>query len=139
MPGSPSLHLDYRPDLDLLTGRWLFDPDPEQLRQDYEDLLKEGLYCGAQRWLLDLRRRPALPVGLTDWMETTWLPHLLGVAPPDLRIAFWLPPQREVLRRAAPALNARVEELLRQPGAYRLRLFENEALALAWLLAPAGT
>ncbi|MGY3089411.1 hypothetical protein ACVWYF_002459 [Hymenobacter sp. UYAg731] len=135
MSDTPSLQLAYRPDLDVLTARWSFDPAPAQLRQDYEDLLAAGLAHGTARWLLDLRRRPTVQLVLAHWVTNDWLPRVAAQAPAGLRMAFLLTPQRDEFQRADPAIAATVQTILVRPEPYTIQLFHDEGPAVHWLTA----
>jgi hypothetical protein len=69
------LELQYRPDLDLLVGRWQRSIDAE-LRQGYHATLRAAQEVGCPFWQLDIRGRQAPQAHNTQWLMQEFVPHL---------------------------------------------------------------
>ncbi|MCB2377667.1 hypothetical protein LGH70_08750 [Hymenobacter sp. BT635] len=134
VPGSATCSITYRPDLKLLIGRWLHDAPVATLQADYAALLAAAQEHDTGRWLLDVRRRDQLDPALGQWTTSTFYPEAgARMAPQHLRIAVLCSPAR----LAVYAASARQQEYLNYGLAaerpYQLRLFGDEAQAMAWL------
>jgi hypothetical protein len=70
------LQYQFRPDLQIMVGRWLRQPTDEELHAGYYHLLDAAEACGARLWLIDGRRRAHANQQSTPWMMAEFLPQL---------------------------------------------------------------
>ena len=70
----PCLRITYRPDLDLLTVRWLGESPLAALQGEYDTVLAQLQVHRTARLLLDIRRRDAPSHEMTHWFNAEWLP-----------------------------------------------------------------
>ena len=136
MPDPTAPQLNYRADLDVLLVRWPTEFTPDGLRTGYEQVLHASQQHATARWLLDLRRRPALPPEVADWAARHFLPRsAAALAPRRLRIAFLVPPQRFELMQHDASLAPSIQEVFEATRPYDSQLFGDEGAAVRWLLA----
>jgi hypothetical protein len=136
MPDLSSLQLVYRPDLSLLTARWLDDSVLPTIQAEYEAVLAAGKRHATGRWLLDLRRRPIPNADVSQWVIGDWLPRAAAtMAPIRLRLAYFISPSRDEALRNNKALYSSMQDALSPSQPYDIHLFGNEAEAVCWLLA----
>lgn len=128
----PLLALTHRPDLNVLIGRWGFQPDPAELPAQYERLEAAALKHRAQYWLQDIRRRSLSDPQISRWLFDSFFPRLAQLLGGRLRVAYL----------ANPTLHAHIlsDTLYVPPSAYdgqphAVAFFGDEGEALAWLLA----
>ena len=124
------LQLTYRPDLDVLIGRWGYQPETAELPTQYEKLEAAALAHGAQYWLQDIRRRTLNDPATSRWLLDSFFPRMAQALGGRLRVAYL----------ASPSLYAHImaEEMYVPPTAYDGRphtvaFFGDEGAALAWL------
>jgi hypothetical protein len=126
-PAAPDfVDLAFRPDLNLLFGRWLRAATDAEVRQGYEAALSVALPYQARYWLLDMRRRGPVSQAATRWVVEAFLPRLVECMREQLHLAYLLspshlheaPPQAPTPGTAAPC---------------HIRLFTDECSALHWL------
>ena len=128
-PTAPLLQLTYRADLNLLVGRWSYQPDPARLPAAYQELTRQALASGCPRWLQDIRRRAANDPATTHWLLSEYLPDMarrLG----SLRVAYLISPSLLAQLIAEP--DFKTEEYYTDKP-YQVRLFNDEGAAVAWL------
>ncbi|TGE18953.1 STAS/SEC14 domain-containing protein [Hymenobacter elongatus] len=136
MYSSPSLNIQYRPDLDMLAVRWLDALQPGQFEQDYRTIITEGLTHGTPRWLVDVRRRPHPTPSMAEWAANVWLPEVVAaLAPRRPRLAYLISPSREEALQASPTLQASMQAASDPHRGYDVAIFNNEGEATQWLLA----
>ena len=135
MSSSDTFQLAHLPALNVLAVRWLADSNLPLLAAEYEQALTAGLLHDTARWLLDVRRRPTADPEASRWVVFEWLPRAATTFPTRLRLTVLASPQRMELVRTEPALQVSVREALRESRSYDLRLFTDEAVAVAWLSA----
>ena len=134
LPPASSLAIHYRPDLGLLTARWMADSDLPTLQAEYEAILDTGRHHRSTRWLLDVRRREVPTMEAAAWVAGHWLPlAAAAVAPSHLQLAYLISPLRAETLRTDPALQATAEQALQATAPYDLRLFGDEGEAVRWL------
>lgn len=126
---APLLDLTYRPDLQVLIGRWQSQPAPAELPVAYEQLRQATLAHGAHRWLQDIRRRSLNDDATTAWLISNYFPALAGSLGHPLRIAYLVGPALHERIAAHPALGGATA----QP--FTLALFGEEGAAMEWLQA----
>ncbi len=134
-PASDLLQLIYRPDLDLLVGRWSYQPDPAQLPAAYQQLTEAALGCGCSYWLQDIRRRASNDPATTQWLLTEYFPDMARRLSGRLRVAYLTGPTLLEQIMAAPAF-VPVEDYAGKP--YAAAFFGDEGAAVAWLQAQRG-
>ena len=86
------LEISYRPDLDLLLGRWLRPIELAEMQEGYELLLEAAVAGSCRRWLLDVRRRQNTHQVGAAWMMSTLLPRLAARLGGRTRLAYLLAP-----------------------------------------------
>ncbi|WP_345073642.1 hypothetical protein [Hymenobacter fastidiosus] len=135
-PAFDFLNLAYRPDLNMLTVRWLRAVTFEELRQGFQAVLSEGLHYGATRWLVDVRRRTEMDVVPSQWVAQQLLPEAAAkMAPTVLYVAYLLSPSRADQLQSDPPLRAAAQGAQSPSQPYRLQTFLDEGLAVRWLQA----
>ena len=124
------LQLTYRADLDVLIGRWGYQPAPDELPAQYERLEALALAHRARYWLQDIRRRSLNDPQTSRWLLDSFFPRLAQALDGQLRVAYL----------ASPTLyNHILAEPMYVPAAaydgrpHAVAFFGDEAQALAWL------
>ncbi|WBO83709.1 hypothetical protein [Hymenobacter yonginensis] len=136
MTFSANLQLHYRPDLGMLTARWLGESELGQLQQEYGAVQQELVAHGTRRLLLDIRRRDTPNAAATQWFSQVWLPDLKArMAPATLRLAYLISPLRAEQLRADSAAALNLERAAAEGQSHALDLFYDEGEAVRWLLA----
>ncbi|WP_303311479.1 hypothetical protein [Hymenobacter sp. BT730] len=137
---APGFHSDYltiayRPDLQLLTLRWLRDVTMSELQTGFQAAREAARTAGAMRWLVDVRRRLELDAIPSTWVANQLLPTVAAELPDTLQVAYLLAPARNEAIRTDPELKEAV--ILAQGTAqpYRLQLFIDEGEAVRWVCA----
>ncbi len=127
------LHLTYRPDLEVLIGRWGYQATEAELPAEYARLEAAALAHGAQRWLQDIRRRALNYPETSRWLLEEFFPSMARRLGGQLRVAYLV----------SPALQAHIyaEPTFVPLAAYAGRPFEvgffgDEGAATNWLLSP---
>lgn len=127
------IQLDYRPDLRLLTGRWLTDATLPEFRAEYAAVLAAAQAHQAWHWLLDVRRRPLPPAGAVEWLNNVWMPAAAEIMPRHLCIAYLVSPQRLQTIAANDRLQTAVQHLEHGREGLDVGLFNDEGEAMRWL------
>jgi len=128
------LEISYRPDADLLLGRWLRPIELAELQRGYELLLDAAVAGGCRRWLLDVRRRQNTHQVGAAWMVGTLLPQLAPRLGGRTRLAYLMAPA--YLRDAAADAAFPTAAYFADKPFVGERFTEEQA-ALAWLQQPA--
>lgn len=129
---TPDFPIVYRPDLQILVGRWMVEiSQAEQVKQNYVQLFAAAAAADNCRfWLLDARRRFRTTHDITGWVNQH-VPQLalekLGV---EIRVAFLLAPNQ--LLTDSPPFPELVHPITGQPLSVQ---FTDEGEAIAWLRA----
>lgn len=135
MYSSPTLTIQYRPDLDMLTVRWLDSLQPAQYQQDYHTILAEARAHNTVRWLIDVRRRPHPSPEMAAWAANVWLADVVvALAPRRARLAYLISPSRQQALQDSPALQASVQRASDPGRGYDVAIFNDEGPATHWLL-----
>ncbi|TGD77847.1 hypothetical protein [Hymenobacter wooponensis] len=124
------LTISYRPDLDVLVGRWMRQVTLDEMRQGYELLLEEAAQHHCRQWLIDVRRRFNTDREGAQWMVTEFLPRLQPRLGGYTHLAYLLAPiiMRDAEADAAfPTANA----LAGKP--FMGERFTDEREAIEWL------
>lgn len=135
-PTADYLDLSYRPDLRVLTVRWLRAVTFAELQLGFRAAAAEAEAHQAALWLVDVRRRTELDAASSGWVALELLPDAAArLAPATLRVAYLLSPMRaQELRRDAGLREASAAS--RAPERpYQLATFIDEGPAVRWLLA----
>ena len=135
MPNSTLLNCVYRPDLDILTVRWLTDEQAATTAGDYESLLLLPEARRTANWLFDVRRRPYTNAASAHWVVTDWLPRAAALCPAPLRLAYLVAPVRAAELEGDTPIGAEVRPATLPGHPYLLRAFTDEGAAVRWLLA----
>ncbi|MBO2010271.1 hypothetical protein [Hymenobacter negativus] len=127
---SPLLHLAHRPDLDIMVGRWGYQPAPDELPAVYQQVEKEALRSRCRFWLQDIRRRTLNDPQTTRWLLNVFFPDMAQRLGGRLFIAYLV----------GPALH---ESIVKQPGyvpaeayndkPFATSFFGDEGAAIRWL------
>jgi hypothetical protein len=127
---TPLVQFLYRDDLDILVGRWGYQPDPRELPAVYQQMTEEALERKARFWLQDIRRRTVNDPNTTDWLLNTFFPDMARRLGGRLYIAYLV----------GPALH---ESIVKQPGyvpaeaydgkPFATSFFGDEGAAIRWL------
>lgn len=135
MYSSPTLNIQYRSDLDMLTVRWLDALHPDQYQQDYHTILTEAQTTSCACWLVDVRRRPQPTPDMAAWAATIWLPEVVAaLAPRRPRLSYLISPSREEAIRSNPPLLATMQAAMNPERGYDVAVFNDEGVATTWLL-----
>jgi hypothetical protein len=138
MSSPANLQLHHRPDLALLTARWLGESGLEQLQAEYGAVLAANVANGTHRLLLDIRRRSAPSAEATNWFRTVWLPSFTqALAPTPVRLAYLISPLRAQQLRADEPAAATLSQATATGQQHSLALFYDEGEAVRWLLSNA--
>lgn len=87
-----SLHLMHRPDLSILTARWLRTTTSPELRSGYQRLLDFAAGCSTRFWLVDSRRRLRLDTNDVHWLVRDFYPTLKQRLGGHVFLAFLMAP-----------------------------------------------
>lgn len=126
------LQLTYRADLEVLIGRWSYQPDPAALPAEYERLTAAALTHQARCWLQDIRRRTLNDPQITQWLLTDYFPDLARRLGGRLRVAYLVSPTLHEHILAQPGF-APAETYAGRP--FAVAFFGEEGAALDWLRA----
>jgi len=125
---TPFLEIAYRPDLDLLMGRWLCTVAEAELHAGYDALHSAALHYGCGQWLIDARRRVCRCLHRADWVTQHYLPRVQQALGEPLRVGLLVLPDY----LAALPTHAHTTA---PDSAVQFARFVDEGLANAWLAA----
>ncbi|WP_210516951.1 hypothetical protein [Hymenobacter terricola] len=127
---SPLLQLAYRPDLDILVGRWGYQPEPQELPAVYQQVTQVALQEHSRFWLQDIRRRTFNDPHTTRWLLSDFFPEMARRLGGRLFVAYLV----------GPTLH---QTILNQPGyvsaeayddkPFAISFFGDEGAAIRWL------
>ncbi|SHJ67463.1 hypothetical protein SAMN02745146_3665 [Hymenobacter daecheongensis DSM 21074] len=130
-----AIEVAHRPDLGLLTMRWLTDPTLAELQQAYSVLLEQAQAQHSGRWLLDVRRRGNPSSEQSAWFTQEWLPRACALlAPLRPRLAYLISPQRMEFLHSDLTIQANLRQALDPSQLWSVRLFTDEGEAVNWLM-----
>ncbi|MGI4737943.1 MAG: hypothetical protein ACRYG7_22470 [Janthinobacterium lividum] len=89
---TPFLEIAYRPDLDLLMGRWLCTVAEAEMHAGYEALRQAALHYSCGHWLIDLRRRMCRCSQRAEWVTRHYLPQVQQALGEPLRVGLLVLP-----------------------------------------------
>ncbi|QKG58176.1 hypothetical protein GKZ68_17010 [Hymenobacter sp. BRD128] len=131
LPDTPLLELTLRPDLDVLLGRWRYQPEhPAALRPCYQHLANLALATGCRFWLQDLRRRASPDQETKRWLLDEYYPAVAQRLGQRLYVAYLFSPDmhRQITEAPDYAPPQTFEET-----PYSLNFFGDEGAAIHWL------
>lgn len=127
----PLLELTLRPDLDVLLGRWQYQPTlAAELLPCYGQLADMALATGCRFWLQDLRRRASPDHDVKRWLVDDYYPNVARSFGRRLYVAYLFSP--EMHRQIVEAPDYAPAEAYRDKT-YLLDFFGNEGAAVHWL------
>lgn len=129
----PLLELTLRPDLDVLFGRWLYQPaTATELRPCYERLAGMALETNCRFWLQDLRRRASTDDETKRWLLADYYPDVTRRLGQRLFVAYLFTPgiHRQIVEAPDYAPPAAYDN-----APYALDFFGDEGAAVQWLQA----
>ncbi|AIZ63913.1 hypothetical protein PK28_09860 [Hymenobacter sp. DG25B] len=129
---SDYLTIDYRPDLHLLTLRWLRDVTFSELQAGFQAAHAAARTAGATRWLIDVRRRLEMDAVPSTWVANQLLPVVAAELPGTLQVAYLLAPARHEAIQTVPNLKNAVLQAQAPSQPYRLQVFIDEGEAVRW-------
>ncbi len=126
------LQLAYRPDLNILVGRWAYQPAPPELPPVYQQMEEVATQENCRFWLQDIRRRTLNDPATTRWLLQDFFPNMARRLGGRLYVAYLV----------GPVLH---EAIVRQPGyvsaesydgqPFAISFFGDEGEAMRWLQA----
>ena len=126
----PLLQMAYRPDLNILVGRWGYQPDPHELPPVYKQVQELAVEHKCRFWLQDIRRRTLNDPHTTEWLLNDFFPRMARRLGGRLFVAYLV----------GPTLH---EAIVRQPGfvsaeayddkSFAISFFGDEGAAIRWL------
>ncbi len=126
------LHLTYRPDLEVLIGRWGYQAEEAKLPTAYAHLEAAALDHGARRWLQDIRRRSLNYPETSRWLLEEFFPAMARRLGGQLRVAYLVSPALQVHIYSEPNF-VPVEAYAGRP--FAVGFFGDEGAAIEWLLS----
>jgi len=128
----PLLQIAYRPDLNVLVGRWGYQPDPQELPPVYKQVQELAEEHGCRFWLQDIRRRSLNDPDTTRWLLQSFFPNMARRLSGRLYVAYLV----------GPTLH---KSIVNQPGyisaeaydgqPFAISFFGDEGAAMQWLQA----
>jgi hypothetical protein len=126
----PLLQLTYRSDLDILVGRWGYQPEPHELPPVYERVRNEALQDHSRFWLQDIRRRTLNDPHTTRWLLKTFFPAMAKKLGGRLYVAYLVGPE---LHQAIISQPDFVPAGAYDSMPYAIDFFRDEGAAIKWL------
>lgn len=129
-PALDYLECHYRPDLQVLVGRWLRQPTDDELHAGYHRLLELAEIHNARLWLVDARRRDHATQQGIPWMTSHFMPLMAKRLSGPVFLAYlFMPTHLHELEQdtAVPPLS------YFDGRAYRIQRFTEESIAMKWL------
>ncbi|TGE14295.1 hypothetical protein [Hymenobacter elongatus] len=87
-----ALATTYRADLNMLVGRWGYQPAVGLLPDIYQDMKQQALSTGCRFWLQDIRRREFNDPEITRWLLTEFFPDMSQLLGGRLAVAYLTSP-----------------------------------------------
>ena len=117
------LSLRYRPDLNLLVGRWQRPVSEAEFRQGYQATLRAAQATDCPFWQLDIRGRQAPAPTSAQWLLAEFIPQITNQLACPVCLGYLLRPTHLAQQPAAPAASEDV----------RMAFFAEEGPLTAWL------
>ena len=127
---SDYLHIVHRPDLSMLVARWLRPVSAAETREGYLQILEAARQSHCPYWLLDGRRRLPADAETTRWGFEEYFPHLRAQVGQVVFLSQLISPAYQQVTHTIAAFQQNEHN---PSPAYRMRLFNDEAQAVAWL------
>ena len=124
------LQLTYRPDLEVLIGRWGYQADEAELPAEYARLEAAALAHGSGRWLQDIRRRSLNYPDTSRWLLAEFFPGMARRLGEQLRVAYLVSPALQAHIYAEPNF-VPLEAYAERP--FAVGFFGDEGAAIEWL------
>ncbi|MCB2408354.1 hypothetical protein [Hymenobacter lucidus] len=131
-PDSPLLDLLYRPDLHILTARWLRDAPLEDLQAAHRALQAKAHTYNSFCWLMD-RRRLNPTAEIAQWVAHEWLPAVVREATAPLRLASLVSPELWQFISTQNGFRDATTTVLAAHQPYHVKVFMDEGEAVRWL------
>jgi hypothetical protein len=124
------LTISYRPDLEVLVGRWMRQVSFTEMCEGYHRLLEAAVAHQCRQWLIDVRRRFNTDREGAHWMVTEFLPTLQPNLGGRTHLAYLLAPL--IMRDpAGDSAFPSAETMADKP--FLGERFIDEAAAIVWL------
>ncbi|RSK43735.1 hypothetical protein [Hymenobacter rigui] len=129
---TPDFPIVYRPDLQILVGRWMVEISrSEQVKQNYVQLFGAAAAADNCRfWLLDARRRFRTTHEITGWVNQHVPQLALEQLGAEIRVAFLLAPHQLLVSTESPPFPELIHPITGEPLSVQ---FTDEGEAIAWL------
>ena len=129
---SPPLELIYRSDLNVLVGRWGYQPAPRELPAAYQQVQEKALEHNCRCWLQDIRRRSLNDPATARWLLRDFFPEMARRLGGRLYVAYLVGPAlQDAIVNRPDYIPAEASD--DQP--FAVSFFGNEAEAMQWLQA----
>ena len=128
----PLLQLAYRPDLNVLVGRWGYQPTPHELSAMYQQVQELAVAHGCRFWLQDIRRRTLNDPDTTRWLLQHFFPGMARRLGGRLYVAYLVGPTLHEAIISQPGFVS-AESYDGQP--FAVSFFGDEGAAMQWLQA----
>ena len=128
----PLLELAYRPDLDVLVGRWGYQPAPHELPAVYQEVRELAVAHRCRFWLQDIRRRTLNDPDTTRWLLRNFFPEVARHLGGRLYVAYLVGP---VLHGAIVQQPGYVPADSHDNKPFAMSFFGDEGAAMRWLQA----
>lgn len=129
---SPLLQLAYRSDLNILVGRWGYQPAPHELPPVYKQVQDLAMDHQCRFWLQDIRRRTLNDPATTRWLLQDFFPTMARLLGGRLYVAYLVGPTlREAIVNRPDYISAEASD--DQP--FAVSFFGDEGEAMQWLRA----
>ena len=128
----PLLQLAHRPDLDVLVGRWGYQPEPHELPALYQQVEATALQERSRYWLQDIRRRTLNDPRTTDWLLNSFFPDMARRLGGRLFVAYLVGP---TLHQSIVSQPDFVSAEAYDSKPFVVSFFGDEGTAMQWLQA----
>jgi hypothetical protein len=128
---SEFFHINFRPDLHVLVGRWQRPVSEGELYACYPAMLEEAQAHQCRFWLLDARRRRNVDVAVTAWLLNDFAPRLGQRLGGRAYLAYLVAPVQ--LTEAVPAEQVIPPRVYFEGRNCLMQRFTDEAAAIDWL------
>lgn len=124
------LSITYRADLNMLVARWQRSVTGSETRAGYQLILDAAQHDGCNYWLLDGRRRQPADAETTHWGFYEFFPSIGPQLGKRVFMSQLLSLFYQQLTEGMVVFQQHENQPLNQ---YRMRRFDDEAKAVAWL------